>query len=263
MTGALHGALAPYRAVVSARFRMLLQYRAAALAGLWTQVFFGAVLIMIYEAFYRSSPPAAQPMAFAQVVSYVWLGQALFAMLPWNADPEIRAMVRTGAVAYELCRPVDLYSLWFARAIAQRTAPVVLRAAPMVAFAATLASGAGFAAALACGFVLVCAISTLINITLMWTISGEGIVMVMSTAVSMLSGLVVPLPMLPEWAQPVLRWLPFSGVFDLPFRIYNGHIATGDLALVLARQLGWAVLLVAFGRWLLGRGMRRVVVQGG
>ena len=31
---------------------MLLQYRAAALAGLWTQIFFGLVLIMIYEAFY-------------------------------------------------------------------------------------------------------------------------------------------------------------------------------------------------------------------
>ena len=38
----------PYLAIVSARFRMLLQYRAAAIAGLWTQVFFGLVLIMIY-----------------------------------------------------------------------------------------------------------------------------------------------------------------------------------------------------------------------
>jgi ABC-2 type transport system permease protein len=37
----------PYLAIVSARFRMLLQYRAAALAGLWTQVFFGFVLISI------------------------------------------------------------------------------------------------------------------------------------------------------------------------------------------------------------------------
>ena len=62
-------------------------------------------------------------MAFAQVASYVWLGQALLAMLPWNVDAEIRAMIRSGAVAYELCRPIDLYGLWFARALAQRTAP--------------------------------------------------------------------------------------------------------------------------------------------
>jgi ABC-2 type transport system permease protein len=201
-------------------------------------------------------------------------------MLPWNADAEVRALVRTGAVAYELCRPVDLYGLWYARAVAQRAAPTALRAAPMVVFAtiglplldlaewrlappASLAAGAGFAAALGCAFVLVCAISTLVNITLMWTVSGDGIVMLMTTAVSLLSGIVVPLPMLPDWAQPVLRWLPFAGIFDLPFRIYSGHIAPGSVALVLARQVGWTIAIIALGRWLLGRGIRRIVVQGG
>src|SRR5439155_13676617 len=99
-------ALRPYAAVVGARFRMLLQYRAAAIAGLWTQIIFGLVLIMIYEGFYGSSAADARPMAFAQLVSYVWLGQALLAMLPWNVDAEIQAMVRGGAVAYELCRPI-------------------------------------------------------------------------------------------------------------------------------------------------------------
>lgn len=272
--------LGPYRAVVGARFRMLLQYRAAALAGVWTQVFFGLVLIMIYEAFYRSAADPARPMAFAQVVSYVWFGQALFAMLPWNADPEIRAMVRSGAVAYELCRPVDLYGSWFARAVAHRTAPTLLRAAPMVVIAAvvlpliglgewrlapppSLASGAGAAAALLCALALACAISTLNNISLLWTLGGEGVVMLMTSVVSLLSGIIVPLPLLPAWAQPVLRWLPFSGLFDLPFRVYSGHIAAAQLAPVLARQLGWTVALVALGRWLIGRGMRRLVVQGG
>jgi ABC-2 type transport system permease protein len=272
--------LRPYVAIVGVRFRLLLQYRAAAIAGLWTQIFFGLVLIMVYEAFYRSAPTAAQPMAFAQVASYVWLGQALLAMLPWNVDAELRAMVRSGAIAYELCRPIDLYGLWFARALAQRTAPTLLRAAPMAVFAAlglpllglgewrlappaSLAAGAGFAAALLCALALGCAISALINISLMWTVAGDGIVMLSTTAVSLLSGLTIPLPLFPEWAQPVLPWLPFAGLFDLPFRIYTGHIAVGGWALVITRQIGWTVALIGFGRWLLGRGMRRLVVQGG
>jgi ABC-2 type transport system permease protein len=273
-------ALGPYRAIVSARFRMLLQYRGAALAGLWTQIFFGLTLIMIYEAFYRSSAPAVRPMAFGQLTTYVWLGQALLAMLPWNSDAELREMIRSGAIGYELARPVDLYGVWYARAVAQRTAPTLLRAAPMVVFAIavlpliglgewrlapppSLAAGAGFVAALACALVLGCAISVLINVSLMWTIAGDGAVMLFTTAVSLLSGLLIPLPLLPDWAQRVLSWLPFAGLFDLPFRIYSGHIAASDLALVLARQLGWTAVLVASGRWLLGRGLRRVVVQGG
>ena len=60
----------PYLAIVSARFRMLLQYRAAAIAGVWTQVFFGFVLLMVYEAFYRSTD-APQPLTFPQLASYV------------------------------------------------------------------------------------------------------------------------------------------------------------------------------------------------
>ena len=271
--------MTPYLAIASARFRMLLQYRAAAIAGLFTQIFFGLVLIMVYEAFYRSSD-AARPIAFAHVVSYVWLGQALLAMLPWNADPEWRDMVRTGAVAYELCRPVDLYALWYARAVARRTAPTLLRAAPMAVFATivlplvglgewrlaappSLAAGAGFAAAIACALALGCALSTLINISMLWTIAGDGLVIVITTAVTLLSGMLIPLPLFPDWAQSILGWLPFAGLIDLPFRIYLGDIATAALPLALARQIGWTLALVAFGRWLLARGLRRVVVQGG
>jgi ABC-2 type transport system permease protein len=274
------GRLAPYRALFGARFRMLLQYRAAALGGLATQIAFGLILIMIYEAFYRSSTPAAQPMAFGQVASYVWLGQALLMMLPWNVDHEMRAMMRSGGVVYELGRPVDLYTWWYARAAAQHTAPVLLRALPMVVFAAlglplfglgewrlgppaSLAAGVGFAATIVGALAVACAISVLLYIAWLWMTVAEGIVMVASTAVSMFSGLLVPLPLFPDWARTALRWLPFAGILDQPARIYAGHIASGELAIVLVRQLGWAVVLIALGRRLLVRGLRRVVVQGG
>ncbi len=47
--------------------------------------------------------------------------------------------------------------------------------------------------------------------------------------VVLLSGMVDPLPLFPEWAQVALRSLPFAGLVDLPFRIYTGHIAIGGL----------------------------------
>ena len=269
----------PYLAIVSARFRMLLQYRAAAVGGLWTQIFFGLVILGIYEAFY-SSTTRAQPMTFAQIVSYVWLAQALLGMLPWNADADVRAMVRSGAVAYELCRPLDLYALWYARALAWRTAPTVLRAVPMCVIAsvvlpligldewrlappASLASAIAFGAALMCTLLLGCALTTLTNITLLWTISGEGIVILMTTLVTFFSGMIVPLPLFPDWAQPIVQALPFAGLVDLPFRIYTGHIPPRATVSVLQHELLWTAALVIFGRWLLSRGLRRVVVQGG
>ena len=114
-----------YWAVASARFRELLQYRAAAVAGMGTQLFWGLIRVMIFEAFYRSSV-SAQPMEIDEVTTYVWLGQAFLALLPWNLDLNLRNQIRTGGVGYELIRPVDLYAYWFSRSLAWRTAPTLL-----------------------------------------------------------------------------------------------------------------------------------------
>jgi ABC-2 type transport system permease protein len=268
-----------YWSIASTRFRALLQYRGAALAGVFTQVFFGLVHVMILEAFYRAS--SARPsLRFEQAVGYVWLGQAMLALFPWNVDRDIRDLIRSGTVAYELCRPLDLYTLWFARAIALRTAPTILRLVPMFVIAIvilplvglpewrlqpppSLAAGAMWLAAMLGALLLSCALTTLMTITLLWTVSDQGIANLLTSLTTVLGGLVIPLPLFPEWAQPVLRALPFAGTMDLPGRIFTGHIPAGQAGWVLVSQLGWSAALVVLGRWLLGRGVKRLVVQGG
>ena len=123
-----------YWAIVSARFRSLLQYRSAALAGLVTQVVWGMIRVMIFQAFY-SSTNAEQPMKGSDVETYIWLGQAFLAALPWNIDTDLRSLIRSGGIGYELIRPVDLYSYWLSRALSWRTAPMLMRAIPLLIFA--------------------------------------------------------------------------------------------------------------------------------
>jgi ABC-2 type transport system permease protein len=267
-----------YVAIVAARFRALLQYRAAALGGLFTQTFFGLVRIMILRAFYAAST-AASPMSLPRVVSYVWLGQATLLLIPWRTDADVAEQIRTGNVVYELTRPLDLYTVWFARSLAWRTAPVFLRMLPMFVVAMVIvpvlapgwelappASTAALVMWIACfaGAVLVsAALTALINVTLMWTLTGDGMPMLVAVCATMFGGLVIPLPLYPEWAKPVLFALPFAGMLDLPSRVFSGDIAVSSAPWVLAHQLAWTLALVALGRWLLSRGVRRLVVQGG
>ncbi|MEZ5276236.1 MAG: ABC-2 family transporter protein [Opitutaceae bacterium] len=262
----------PFFAIISARFRLLLQYRAAAVAGLITQIIFGLIITMVFQAFYRSGDLKNPPMTLAEVVTYVWLGQALLGILPWNGDPEIRALVRSGGVAYETLRPVNLYVYWFARAIALRTAPTLLRAVPMVILALTffgmrppesLPAGCGFLLVMVGTIALSCAITVLVGISLMWTISGEGQIQLLPAVVTLFSGMLVPIPLFPEWARPIVEWLPFKGLVDAPYRVYLGHIPLEDIGGVILHQWIWVGLLVIGGTALMHRGLRKLTIQGG
>jgi ABC-2 type transport system permease protein len=260
-----------YSAIISARFRMLLQYRAAAIAGFGTQLFFGLVMVMIYEAFYRSTT-APQPLELSQVITYVWLSQAFFTLMPFRVDGEIRLLIRQGNVAYELLKPVDLYNLWYSRAVANRTAIPLLRSIPLFVVAMlwlgmqppdSVASGFAWALAMVGAVALACAISVILMIALLWTISGEGFMRILPALVLVFSGNILPLPLFPDWAQTALHLLPFAGLIDFPNRLYVGNIPPEHVVYVLAHQRIWTAILVAFGRWLLQRGTTIMVVQGG
>lgn len=260
-----------YSAVLGARFRVLLQYRAAAAAGFGTQLFWGLIRVMVFDAFYRSTT-ASQPLTRSQMITYVWLGQACFALLPWRVDPDVQAAIRSGSVAYEMVRPLDLYNLWLTRSLAQRVAPTILRAAPLVALALLFLgmepppswpSAGGFAVAMTGAVALSAAFGAILTISLLWTVAAEGIVRIAPTVVFLLSGMLIPLQFFPAWAQPVLTFLPFRDMVDVPYRVYMGQIPASMIGAVALHQAVWAVILVVLGRWCLSRGVRRLVVQGG
>ncbi len=260
-----------YRSYFAARFRTLLQYRGAALGGMVTQVFFGLILVMVYQAFYRSTS-AARPMSLSQVTSYIWLGQAFLGMLPWNVEGEQRVLVRSGAVAYELLRPIHLYSLWFARSLAWRSAPTLMRSVPILVLAFAFfglrlppspGAAAAWAGAMAGALLLSASLTTLITIFLLWTISGEGLSMLFTALITLCSGMSIPLPLLPGRVRGIMELLPFRGLVDAPYRLYVGYAQPGDVAMLLTHQLLWSTAIVLLGLLLLRRGLRRLEISGG
>ena len=260
----------PYLAVFSARFRLLLQYRSAAAAGVACQFFWGLIRMMIFQAFYENAT-GSEPLRLDQTISYIWLSQGFIMLLPFRVDGEIAGKIQNGNVAYELLRPSDLYNLWFAREIANRVAPVLLRATPMF-IVATLAGWlhwpgpanlAAVVVSLLAATLLSSAICLLMTISMFWTTSGRGINVVLSPLMFLFSGLVVPIPLFPEFFQAVFRTLPFIGLIDLPIRLFVEHLSAEAAVGVLVYQLLWTAGLILAGKLLLQQGLRRLVVQGG
>jgi ABC-2 type transport system permease protein len=266
----------PYRAILSAQFSLMLQYRTAALAGFATQCWWGAIKIMVLAAFYASS--AHQPISLSQAITYIWLGQAFLALLPWQADGEIAVAAETGNVGYERLRPVDTHSLWLMRAIASRAANAGLRALPMFGVAAVLLPLAGLRAwawhapsSVTAGALFALSISLTVLLSSAFTVLLNCAVVALKTRrasniapmfVNALSGMIVPLVLLPHWAQPFLFWQPFAGLVDIPYRIYFGNLAgTAALSGLVAQAL-WTSIFIALGRIWLSRVMQRIDMQG-
>lgn len=275
-------ALRPYLAAFSSRFLLMMQYRAAALAGFFTQCWFGGVRVMVLAAFYLGAPEAAAGTALdlSQAITYTWLAQGLLALLPWAADPDIAAAVRTGAVGYDRLRPVDAYALWYARTAGWMTARIAPRVSLMILAAgialpllglgdwawqppAGLSAGLLFLLSLALAVALSTAVVMLINIVVAATLDSRGVNTLVMPVVVVFTGSLLPLPLYPEAVRTLLFLQPLAGIIDIPNRIYSGALAGGMAWAGIGLQAFWIAALILVGRLGLGRVMRRLEVQGG
>lgn len=252
-----------------------LQYRIAAVAGMFTQFFFGLVFIMIFEAFYLHSN-TQQPIELTQVIQIVWLQQAflMFIML-WYRDREIIYSVVDGNIAYDLCRPTSLYHYWFARLIAQRLSGAMLRSIPIllvafflkgqyqlhppVSFEAFLL----FLLTMILGLILIVSVSMIIYISLFYTLSPVGSFLMIAVFGEFFGGMVIPIPLMPNWLQTIANILPFRYFGDLPFRIYVGHISGLEAYFNIGVQVLWIAILTIAGYGWMKHSLKRVVIQGG
>ena len=257
------------------RFHVGIQYRAAAFVGLITQFVWGLMECMVFKVLLEANA-GSSPMNIAQVVSYFWLNQAFLILFnTWATDNDIFSMILDGGIAYELCRPVSLYSMWFSRNVGGRVAGAGMRCLPITIAAFLLPEPYKLMFPKNIGVLLLFVVTLIISLGVtvsfcmlvyilsFFTISPQGIRMVLTGAVELLSGSIIPLPFIPDPFNRVLELLPFASMQNVPLRIYCGNLAGSEMIAAIILQLFWLIILVLLGKALCKLAERRVVVQGG
>ena len=257
------------------RFINGLQYRAAAYAGIVTQFAWGFMYIMLYHSFYRSNPGAAS-MDISELSTYIWLQQSFIALfMTWFLDNEIFNAISSGNVAYEVSRPLNIYNMWFVKSCATRVSKAMLRCFPILLLAsllpesykfnvpASVQSFMLFLIAVVLGTIVVVGYNMLIYIFTFFTISSMGVRMTMVMIADFFAGGLVPLPLLPDNLTKYIYLSPFAGMQNTPFRIYTGGIPGNEAVRAIILQLFWATALILFGKLIMRKAMKKVIVQGG
>lgn len=254
------------------KFITTLQYRASAIAGVLTQFFFGLVFIMVYMAFYESNVESV-PMNLNQLISYIWLGQAFYALTYiYHKDKEIINMITTGNIAYELTKPGNLYFKWFAKIYGSKLASVLVRILPIVLVALILpvpyrliipniTTIIVFIITLLLGSILITAIVTLYHVLIIYTLEPNGILSCFRVIAELFAGSIVPIPFLPKVLQAISKILPFQYISDIPYRVYVGNVSISINVILL--QIMWIIITFLIGLFVTKKALKKVVVQGG
>ncbi|QCD56160.1 ABC transporter permease [Streptomyces hawaiiensis] len=260
-----------YAAVAAGGFRRYATYRAATVAGVFTNTVFGVILVYTYLALWDQKPHLGG-YDQAQAVTYVWLGQCLYATLAiqgGGAEKDLMERIRTGEIAVDLYRPADLQLWWLAgdvgRALFQMLGrgviPFVFGAVffPM-ALPTDVAPWAAFTVTLLLAAVVSFAIRYLAALSVFWLMDGMGVNQALMVTGIFFSGMVLPLNAFPGTLGEVVRVLPWAAQIQMPADVLMGE--TDPLG-AFAFQAAWAVALLAAGRLMQSAATRRVVVQGG
>ena len=256
--------------VTKRSFRRHLTYRAATIAGLVTNIFFGLMRAAVLVALYGNRQVVAG-LDVQDVITYTGLTQAVIVYLSIFGWYDLMRAVHGGEIAGDLLRPMRLFSFWLAQDLGRALVGLVLRGFTIMLVYALLfdiSYPAGWqwgalALTLSLSWLLSFAYRFLVNLAAFWSPDARGIGRFAFVAVLFFSGFLMPLRFFPDWVQTLAYLTPFPHMLNTVVEVYLGVLSGPTLAGALAAQAGWTLALVALCQLVLARATRRLVILGG
>jgi len=250
-------------------FQRSLAYKLATLTGIIVNSFFGYIHSYVFVAVYSTVlVSTVAGFSLTQAVSYAWLTQALITITQIWFDKEISKTIVSGDAVSDFSKPFDYQTFWFSKFAGNSFYACIFRAAPtylvgFLLFGAQLprlSTWPLFLMSLLLSVVVSFLIGYIFNLTAFWTLNPTGMLTLGATLQMFFSGFIVPIAYMPDWLGWLANILPFRAVISIPMQIWLEQRQTWE---VLLPQLLWAFVLWGAARWLTGRAMRKITIQGG
>ncbi|MBD0671250.1 ABC transporter permease [Kitasatospora sp. NPDC091335] len=263
-----------YAAVTRGAFRRYSTYRAATVAGTFTNTVFGVILAYTFLALWQARPGLGG-YDQSQAVTYIWVSQSLLVTVAvWGGgfQDDLQDRFRSGDIAVDLYRPVDFQCWWLASDLGRAGFQALVRGTVPMLIGALVFHLRMPEHPLTWGFFLLSALLAvvvsfglrfLVSITGFWLNDSEGIRSVMLVVSMFFSGMLLPIALFPGWLGDLGGVLPWAALVKVPSDVFLERASGTGLLGAFGFQLGWAAVLLAAGRGAQWLATRKVVVQGG
>jgi ABC-2 type transport system permease protein len=261
-----------FLALARAGFRRSSSYRAATLAGIFTNTMFGFFGVAILVAALEAGGGEIAGYTRTDAITYTWMTQAMIGTLAIWGWVDLATRIQTGDIVTDLQRPIDLQSAYLSEDYGRAAYQLLARGIPPfligmifydLAFPATVGQWCAFVVSTTFAVGVSFGLRFIVNLLAFWVLDWRGLLGLSQAVATVASGFVVPLAFFPGPLERLLTVLPWASLVQVPVDIFLGKRTGATVASGLALQLMWAVLLFGIGRLLLQRAALRVVVQGG
>lgn len=260
-----------YIYVAKMRLQTMMAYR----MDTWTFMIMQCLIMAAMGFFWRAvygGAEASHGVTGDMMVTYTVISQLMSSLYYMGVEDRISDAVKSGSIATDMIKPVNLFSLYFAEDMGSILFNLVFNTIPMFVVALLIfglpapASAAHFGLFFA-SFVLGYAINWVFSATFaMMAFTAIDLGPVFSIKyhfVNMLSGSVVPLWFFPEWLRNAMYCLPFVYMYQEPLSMYIGKYTPAECLAKLGIQAAWLAGLLVIFAFAQNRATRRVMVQGG
>ena len=253
-----------------------LVYRFNALVWVLYAVVPSLTLMLVWLAAYSDAGTGSSIGGYnlSEMMTYYLFVTALSVAITPHPEWDIASTIRDGKLTPFLLRPVGYFGYRFA----WESAYQIVKTAMMLPAVAllwwifrtyialpdlTLARGALFVLSALGAYVVLSQLKFLLGISAFWIVEPGGLMEIWNVLNGLFAGRLLPLALLPLWAQWLANALPFSILYAFPMQILLNRATPEDLVWGFARQLGWISVLALAVRWSWQRGLRAYESVGG
>ncbi|MGC9356868.1 MAG: ABC transporter permease [Anaerolineae bacterium] len=243
-------------------------------AWFWVEIFVQFMTMTIFVFFWRAvyaQNTTIAGLTLQSTLSYVLLAQLFMPLVNNDLILNFGGLIQQGLIAVELLRPVDFQEMQYIQSLALSATNLLLKI-PLLfvawwAFDLQLpgdpAVWGAFLISILLGHAVLFCFDWILACLTFYTTEAWGLSVVRSGVALFASGGVVPLRIMPERLERLVRVLPFAQALDVPISLLSGVVPLDRAPELWLEQLIWLVGLLIASRLIFGVAVRKVTVQGG